>query len=171
MLSFLPSSSFRILRGEQKTATPHARAPPPFVRDNRVYARDVLHADAHLTRSEAKRARTRLFLLKGKAAARGPPPPTSPPLARLKKKKNFWEKRKQGARHFGRKNKNRHFLPSSLTMGVSLKDHDLKYEAPTASGQTLGQGNFGTAKLMRQKVGRGRGDGDASTRSHSPLLS
>ena len=38
-------------------------------------------------------------------------------------------------------------------MGVSLNDHDLKYEAPTASGQTLGQGNFGTAKLMRQKVG------------------
>ena len=34
--------------------------------------------------------------------------------------------------------------------GVRLTDHDLKYEP--ADSKTLGQGNFGTAKLMRHKA-------------------
>ena len=37
-------------------------------------------------------------------------------------------------------------------MAVRLTDHDLKYEPASANGKTLGQGNFGTAKLMRHKA-------------------
>lgn len=37
-------------------------------------------------------------------------------------------------------------------MAVRLTDHDLKYEPASANTKTLGQGNFGTAKLMRQKA-------------------
>uniref|UniRef100_A0A7S0SV19 Protein kinase domain-containing protein n=1 Tax=Mantoniella antarctica TaxID=81844 RepID=A0A7S0SV19_9CHLO len=41
-------------------------------------------------------------------------------------------------------------------MSVRLTDHDLKYEPAVAntSAKTLGTGNFGTAKLMRQKSTR-----------------
>ena len=46
------------------------------------------------------------------------------------------------------------FSHTRSTMAVRLTDHDLKYEVPSANGsKTLGQGNFGTAKLMRHKVG------------------
>jgi hypothetical protein len=38
---------------------------------------------------------------------------------------------------------------------VSLTEHDRKYEPASVNVKTLGQGNFGTAKLMRQKVGLG----------------